>query len=97
MWESVWALYLAAPALLLHLPAAWHARRNPADLMVWLATLSWLGMNIAWVTSDMAAIPSLLAAAKVSFVAGGAFILAALALHGGALARFRRLRIGPER
>jgi hypothetical protein len=97
MWGVSWALYLAVPTILLHGLAAWHSRRNPADLMVWLATLSWLGMNVAWVVSDLAKMPWMMAGAKACFLAGGAFILAALALHGGALTRFRRLRIGRER
>ena len=97
MWDLSWAPYLAIPAILLHLPAAWQVRRNLAELMVSLAILCWLAMNAAWVVSDMLTVPSLMLPAKIFFLAGGAFISVALAIHTGALNHFRRLRIGPLR
>lgn len=60
------------------------------------AVLSWICMNVCWMFSDILAIPSYLAVAKILFVLGIVFLIASIVTSNNineTFSHFRRFRI----
>ena len=95
-----WAKFAAIPALGLNLAIFRYTPRTFMHMAMTVAMNAWLCMNVSWMLSDLDKLPFLMAWAKVLFILGVGFLIAACIrgmkdkeLLFEALSRFRRFRI----
>lgn len=97
---SFLAKVLITPTVLVNLSGFRYTERKLTGFFVTVAMNAWLIMNIFWMVSDLNKVDSLLIVARVMFIVGIGFLIAAIAKTGldyqlllEMLSRFRRLRI----